>query len=50
MAQVGQWYHEGKLVQPFNVVQGTENLHEAINSLVAGRNIGQQVHQLTAGR
>ncbi|EJM21062.1 putative NADP-dependent oxidoreductase [Pseudomonas sp. GM21] len=50
MAQVGQWYREGKLVQPCNVVQGLENLHEAINSLVEGRNIGQQVHQLTASR
>ncbi|MNP17930.1 NADPH-dependent curcumin reductase [compost metagenome] len=50
ISQVGRWYHEGRLVQPFNVVQGMENLHEAINSLVAGRNIGQQVHQLTASR
>ncbi|WP_274115765.1 NADP-dependent oxidoreductase [Pseudomonas putida] len=48
MAQVGQWYRQGRLIQSHNVVQGMENLHEAINSLVAGRNIGQQVHQLAA--
>ncbi|MNR41811.1 NADPH-dependent curcumin reductase [compost metagenome] len=50
MSQVGQWYREGRLVQPCNVVQGMENLHEAINSLVEGRNIGQQVHQLAECR
>ncbi|WP_160108159.1 MDR family NADP-dependent oxidoreductase [Pseudomonas izuensis] len=48
MAQVGQWYREGRLFQPCDVVQGMENLHEAINSLMEGRNIGQQVHQLAA--
>jgi NADPH-dependent curcumin reductase CurA len=47
MAQAQQWYDQGQLFQACNVVEGMKNLHDAINSLVEGRNIGQQLHKLS---
>lgn len=41
-----RWYQEGRLVHRCTVTHGLENIHEAINSLVSGQNIGKQVCKL----
>lgn len=41
-------YAQGKLRHKASVVGGFGNLHEAINSLMRGGNIGQQVHQVNS--
>lgn len=42
-----RWYREGRLQHHATTTLGLENIHEAINSLVAGRNIGKQVCQVS---
>jgi hypothetical protein len=37
---------DGRLKPHATVVSGFENLHEAVNSLTSGRNVGQQIHQM----
>lgn len=41
-----RWHREGKLQHHATVTQGLENIHEAINSLTAGRNVGKQLCQV----
>jgi NADPH-dependent curcumin reductase len=42
----GRWYREGKLQHQVTITKGLENIHEAINSLTLGRNLGKQLCQL----
>ncbi|WP_313024410.1 NADP-dependent oxidoreductase [Pseudomonas lopnurensis] len=42
------WYRAGQLQHHATLTQGLENIHEAINSLMAGRNIGKQLCQVSA--
>ncbi len=42
------WYREGCLQHHTTLTQGLENIHEAINSLMVGRNIGKQLCQVSA--
>lgn len=41
------WSLEGRLQHHTTLTQGLENIHEAINSLMAGRNIGKQLCQVS---
>ncbi|WP_229506762.1 MDR family NADP-dependent oxidoreductase [Pseudoduganella rivuli] len=41
-----RWYAEGRLRHHATVTQGLSHIHEAINSLVTGRNIGKQLCQV----
>jgi len=43
VAAMSQWIKEGKLIYDETVVQGFENLPEALNSLFHGKNIGKLV-------
>ncbi|WAH55390.1 NADP-dependent oxidoreductase [Pseudomonas silvicola] len=43
VADATRWYREGKLQHHETVTSGLEHIHEAINSLTAGRNFGKQV-------
>jgi NADPH-dependent curcumin reductase CurA len=45
-AQAAALLAEGRLRHHVTVVEGLENLHEAVNSLVQGRNFGVQIHQM----
>jgi NADPH-dependent curcumin reductase CurA len=45
--KAGSWYAEGRLKHHATLTVGLENIHEAINSLVAGRNIGKQLCQVS---
>ncbi|MGE0384110.1 MAG: zinc-binding dehydrogenase [Gammaproteobacteria bacterium] len=46
--ETSRWYREGRIRQRTSIVEGMRNLHEAINALVEGRNLGQQLHQMAA--
>lgn len=46
--QASRWYREGRLRHHATLTAGLDNIHEAINSLVAGRNIGKQLCQVSA--
>lgn len=46
IARATQWYREGKLKHHATVTGGLDNIHEAINSLVNGGNIGKQLCQV----
>jgi len=46
LQSASRWYQEGRLVHRCTVTHGLENIHEAINSLVSGQNIGKQVCKL----
>jgi len=41
-----RWYQEGRLLHRSTVTHGLENIHDAINSLISGHNIGKQVCKL----
>ncbi len=41
-----RWYKQGKIQHHATITRGLENIHEAINSLTAGRNIGKQLCQV----
>jgi NADPH-dependent curcumin reductase CurA len=41
-----RWYRQGRLKHHATVTKGLENIHEAINSLTAGRNVGKQLCQV----
>jgi len=41
-----EWLRAGKLHSAASVVSGMQDLHRAINSLMEGRNIGVQLHQV----
>jgi NADPH-dependent curcumin reductase len=41
-----RWYREGRLQHQVTVTQGLENIHEAINSLTLGHNLGKQLCQV----
>ncbi|MDH0425424.1 NADP-dependent oxidoreductase [Stutzerimonas stutzeri] len=42
------WYREGRLQHHATLTQGLENIHEAINSVMSGGNIGKQLCQVSA--
>lgn len=44
---VTRWYKEGRVSHHATITQGLENIHEAINSLVGGGNIGKQLCQVS---
>ena len=46
--QARTWYAEGCITHQATVVHGLGNIHEAINSLVGGRNLGKQLCQVSA--
>ncbi|MES2258389.1 MAG: NADP-dependent oxidoreductase [Pseudomonadota bacterium] len=46
IGKASAWYAEGRLQHHATVTEGLDNIHEAINSLVAGRNIGKQLCQV----
>jgi NADPH-dependent curcumin reductase CurA len=46
--KASNWYAEGRLKHHATLITGLKNIHEAINSLVAGRNIGKQLCQVSA--
>jgi NADPH-dependent curcumin reductase CurA len=45
--QASRWYAEGRLKHHATLTSGLERIHEAINSLVAGHNIGKQLCQVS---
>jgi NADPH-dependent curcumin reductase CurA len=48
MEKASVWYAEGRIQHHTTLTAGLDNLHEAINSLVEGRNIGKQLCQVSA--
>ncbi|WP_075791005.1 NADP-dependent oxidoreductase [Massilia putida] len=46
IARASAWYREGRLKHHATITPGLENMHEAINSLVEGRNLGKQLCQV----
>ncbi|MDO7842088.1 MDR family NADP-dependent oxidoreductase [Sphingomonas immobilis] len=45
-AEMLQRVRDGSVVPSATITGGLTNLHEAVNSLTGGRNIGQQIHQM----
>lgn len=41
-----KWFRSGDYKSPVSIVKGLENCHEAINSLISGKNLGRQVIQV----
>lgn len=48
LRDVSEWYRQGKVRHDATITEGFDNIHEAINSLTQGKNIGKQLCQVDA--
>ena len=47
LARALDWYFDGRLRHHATITQGIDRFYEAINSLIAGRNVGKQLCQVS---